>query len=157
MLPFLGIGESPVRLAKYSELPDLTDYALKSELPDLTDYATKEDLEDIAMGNGKVVHVAHTVLDGGSGNFPSYDFDYIKLTYNLTGDTTAPYTMEVILPKDHTSTFYLPMIPSVLNEEKVVENVRVTFSVTGDTFKLTLERNNQITHEQYATLSYYKY
>lgn len=112
------------------------------------------------MSAGKVVHVDFASLktDNKSINFPSYDFDYIKLSFNVTGNIAAPYTVEVILPKDHSSTFYLPVMPDInLDETNNLMNLRVTFSVTGNTFRLSCESNSQLHDPLYVTLSYCKY
>lgn len=112
------------------------------------------------MSAGKVVHVdfASVKNDNKSINFPSYDFDYIKLSFNVTGNIAAPYTVEVILPKDHSSTFYLPVMSNInISETNNLMNLRVTFSVTGNTFTLSYESNNQLHGPLYVTLSYCKY
>lgn len=110
------------------------------------------------MSAGKVVHVDFASLKTENNiiNFPSYDFDYIKLSFNVTGNIVAPHTIEVILPKDHSSTFYLPVMSNV-NETNILLNIRVTFSVTGNSFRLSYEKNNGIHDTLYVTLSYCKY
>lgn len=112
------------------------------------------------MSTSKVVHVDFASLKpkNNSINFPSYDFDYIKLSFNVTGNIAAPYTTEVILPKDHSSTFYLPVMSDInLSETNNLMNLRVTFSVTGNTFTLSCESNGQLRNPLYVTLSYCKY
>ena len=101
MLPFLGIAETPVRLAKYSELPDLTDYALKSELPNLNNYVTKEELEEIKMF-GKV-----TWTTSGGVPFPinatipeNVEYDFIVLVFS-SSDIPTTY---LPVPKDYNCT-----------------------------------------------------